>query len=252
MMISFKTYLSFVLLVAFVLSSHVLTHELPDEDINDEEVDPIAELTNDLSIGCNPKGNWGITIGPEPNDEFDEKYGAHYHVSRRYGGHRRDDRDDDDDDDDDDDNSDDDKYYTDPRNYHNHRHHGRGGRGGGDNYDDDLDNDKYYTDPRNHHNHRHHQRNGRGRDHDYGDDSDNKYYTHPRNHHLFKRHSSEFAHPQSSSLQNTKLKTYNLDGSVKKHRKIMTIPSKFDFWSSIPHKDGDKKVHEEVDKKPMN
>ncbi|MED6216160.1 hypothetical protein PIB30_005042 [Stylosanthes scabra] len=206
---SFKTYIfSFVLLLAFVLSSHVLTHELPQEDINDEEVNPIEELTNDLSIKYNPKA----LIGPQPNDEYDEDYGDGSRGSRCYGDHwKGSDNDDDDDCDDYDDDSDDDTYYTNPHHYHNHRR-----------YDDHSD-EKYYTDPRNYHNH----------------------------HHL-KGHSSEFVHSQSSNLHNTKLKPNNWDESIKKHSKIMDIPSKFDFWSSIPHKGGDKKGNEEVNKKTMS
>ncbi|MED6134719.1 hypothetical protein PIB30_039640 [Stylosanthes scabra] len=195
MMSSFKTYLSFVLLLAFVLSSHVLTHELPQEDINNVEVDPLEELTSDSSIGYKPKGDWGLSIGPEPNDEFDEDYsgGGRYNSGRRYRNYNS---------------------RGGSRGYSGHR------RGGDDDYDNDDDD---FNDRSNYHNRR-----------------------------RFKGYSSEFVQPQSLSLQNTKLKNYNLDGSIKKHRKIMVIPSKFDTWNSIPHKDGNKKGLEGVEKKTMN
>ncbi|MED6216161.1 hypothetical protein PIB30_119128 [Stylosanthes scabra] len=193
MMSSFKTYLSFVLLLAFVLSSHVLTHELPEEPINEVEVNPLGVLTSDSSIGYKPQGDWGISIGPEPNDEFDDEFGAGSGYGRRY------------------------RDYNSRRGSGRYRGHRRGSD---DDFDDDSDDDDY-SDRRNYHSHR-----------------------------RYKGYSSEYVQPQSSSLQNTKLKNYNLDGRIKKHRKIMDTLSNFDFWSSIPHKGGDKKGNE-VNKKTM-
>ncbi|MED6134717.1 hypothetical protein PIB30_039638 [Stylosanthes scabra] len=230
-MTSFKTYLSFVFLFAFVLSSHVLTHELPneyinEEETNDEEVNPLEVLTSDSSISYNPKGDWGMTIGSQPKDEFDDEDIDANGVYNRGRGLARP--------------LIDDKYYDLPLPLPIPPH---------------VD-DKYYDLPLPlprvpHVDDKYYRRNPRiMKDqfyihHPYV--NNDKYY----NHRNFKEYSSKLVHPQYSNLQNTKLKTYNLDGSIKKHRKIMIIPSKFDFWTSISHENGDKKGHGGVDKSTM-
>ncbi|XLT00050.1 hypothetical protein HN51_049401 [Arachis hypogaea] len=123
MMTSLKTYISFVFLFAFVLSSHVLTHELFHEEMNDEESDPLKDLTSDSSVGYKPNGQWGITIGPEPNDEFDDEdfSSGEYNSGRRY------------------------RNYGGGGGSERYNNYPRGGRRGGSDYDDGSDDDDDYN-----------------------------------------------------------------------------------------------------------